>query len=1075
MLPRSFLSQLTLPRVAEALRRLEAQIWIPLDASGVRVEQTMSFREHRRVAELADADFAPLASDRFHWGPKYAQRWFRLRLPALGGEPVHLRWNDQAEATAYIEGVPYCGLDLAHRFCRLPAGARETLIESVCIKTGIWLDGQAAPLDAEGSAYRPPELFRRRELAWSCFHDLKVLSELIETEMRDTQNGHKKKDAASPVRHTPGAYRATPLFRRLCHRLEAAIDRFDQGGLAPLAEALAAIYADFPAAPGALEAVLTGHAHIDLVWLWPERVGEFKAVHSWATQLRLMERYEEYRFGFSQPACYEAVRRRAPELYAQMRARLAEGRWEATGGSLVESDTQLPCGESLLRSLRLGQAGFRRLRGEDSSVFWLPDVFGYSGVMPQLLRGFGIESFFTTKLSWSTINQFPHSSFRWRGYDGSEVRSHVVLLHDYNEAVDLRNLREDALHHQQAAVHPEFLVPTGYGDGGGGPTEEMCERARRVANLAGVPKARWGSIEAFFERLADCASELPVVAGELPLELHRGVFTTHGALKAAFRGLERALQIQEAVHAARGLPPIGEEAWRRLVLAQFHDYVPGSSIWEVYAEGVPELLALAEQAMSAAGVALEASARSGQACPSRRGWGDLRAAQGESVRRGVSFHSEAVARRPSALAVAPDARAAQPSPPGVRCLFNPLPEARRWIEDGNCFELPPLGGGPLATLPRWNEAAPVVDRLTLRSAAVEAAFSPSGGIVRLSIQGQEIALDGPGHTVVSYPDNPAMFEAWDVDRSNLVHGQIAEVVGEPERWSDGVQVALAFNLRVGQSAVRVAYSLRVGEPVLRIEYAVDWRDPAHLLKAVFATGYRGREARYGAPFGSVLRNQWPGYAREEALWEVPASRWMAVMDDAQREGLSVITEAKYGFSVRDGVVGLSLLRSALVTEADLHPEIRETPNRPRFSDLGPQRIQVALGAYAATADRAAQPAALADSLFTPCLPYRGDAIESGLLAIEGAPSLVAAWAEPMEEGGASGWVLRLHETLGCRGRARLRLAAGWRAGPLRLADRTAAAEQAGSWSVDDLEVVFGPYATISVGLIRPLMENPQAL
>ena len=609
MLPKSFLTQLTPPRIAEAVRRIEALIWEPLPAR-CSVAQTESFRDHRTFADIRDAAFTPVPDERFYWGPKYAQRWFRLTLPpAAKGEMRYLIWEDQAEATAYLDGAPYYGLDVAHRHCPLPASIHELHIESVCIRTGVWLDGSSPALSEAGSDFRPPRLVRRNDLAWSVYHDLRVLLDVIICELHDTQP--QTKAVIDPVRLSPTLLRATPLVRRWCDRLERALDVLDRGGMAAFAAEVKRIYADFPAERGAVRAVLTGHAHIDLVWLWPERVGEFKTIHTWATATRLLETYPEMRFGFSQPFAYRAVERRAPALHQRVRGLIAGGRWDAVGAAFVESDTHLPCGEGLLRSLQLGQEDFRALRGSPSRVFWLPDVFGYNGCVPQLLRGLGVTGFYTTKLSWSSITRFPHTSFRWRGLDGSEVCAHVSLLHDYNESVCIHNLREDVLGHQQAAAHPEVLVPTGYGDGGGGPTEAMCERARRVADLAGVPPAQWGGIEEFFDRLQAAGPELPVMAGELAVEIHRGVYTTHGRLKAAFRGLERALQVREAVHVARGLGPVPVEPWRRLIFAQFHDYIPGSSIWEVYAEAIPELETLAREALDASRSALTGPATAG--------------------------------------------------------------------------------------------------------------------------------------------------------------------------------------------------------------------------------------------------------------------------------------------------------------------------------------------------------------------------------------------------------------------------------------------------------------------------------
>ncbi|HEX2860105.1 MAG TPA: glycoside hydrolase family 38 C-terminal domain-containing protein [Lacunisphaera sp.] len=1000
MLPRSYLAQLTPPRIAEAVRRIEALVWQPLPGR-CTVTQTESTAAHRTFAEIRDAQFTPVPGERFFWGPKYAQRWFHVTLPpAEDSETRYLVWEDQGEATAYLEGVPYYGLDIAHRHCPLPASVKELHIEAVCIRTGVWLDGTAPVLHDAGSDYQAPRLVRRHDLAWSVFHDLRVLLDVIICDLHDTQP--QAKAVTDPVRYSPVVLRASPFVRRWFDRLERALDVLDREGLPAFAAALKTIYAAFPAERDAVRAVLTGHAHIDLVWLWPERVGEFKTIHTWATATRMLEMYPEMRFGFSQSMAYRAVKRRAPALYQRVQGLIARGSWEAVGASYVESDTHLPCGEALLRSLQLGQEDFRALRGTISRVFWLPDVFGYNACLPQLLRGVGVTGFFTTKLSWSSITRFPHTSFRWRGLDGSEVAAHVSLLHDYNEAVGIRNLREDVMGHQQAAVHPEVLVPTGYGDGGGGPTEAMCERARRVADLAGVPPTAWGGIEQFFDRLTAVEADLPVMAGELAVEIHRGVFTTHGRLKAAFRGLERALQVREAAHVALGLGPIPAETWRRLVFAQFHDYIPGSSIWEVYAEAIPELEALGREALAASRTALN-----GSQAPAPAGW------------------------------------------------FNPLPVPRRWLCDGQLLELGPLQSAAIATA--RPAPAVVAEGLVLRSNRVEAECFPDGGLKRLVVDGHEVRLRDAGHALWSYPDQPAISPAWDVDRGTLANGEVAICTGTPARESAAGSAALVFSFAIPSgNAGRVRYELRAGEPVLRVRYSLDWRDPATLLKAVITTGYTGSQARFGCPFGSVLRAQWPGYPREEAQWEVPASRWMILGDDAQSEGLSVITEAKYGFTVRDGAVGISLVRSALITEAGLHPGIRDLPDRPQHSDLGAHEIDLALGRFSAAGPAAEHPATLADTLFTPCLPCETPGLAAGLGSLDCSPSVTGAWAKPLAP---NTWVLRLQETDGRHGSATLTLAAGWSAGTTTLQET-----EPTQWTQGSVRLSLSPYAVVSVML-----------
>ncbi|MBI2513551.1 MAG: alpha-mannosidase [Opitutae bacterium] len=974
--PNPFL-QLVPNRVEATLRRLRESVW--LDPREIAVTATAAAERHRPLAEAKRERRAPVRAGEV-WGRLYEQRWFALALPpaerAAGRR--YLEWRDQGEATLWIDGTPYYGFDVAHRRVALPARVREAWIEGYCCQSAIW-HPDATGLSACGSVFSGAWLTRRDDAAWNATQDLQALFDLM-MHLRAQQTPTPPRELPR-VGLQPTVEQATPIYRRLLRLLSGACDAFETRGVAALQSRLAAALRELRDDRARVRSALTGHAHIDLVWLWPERMGEAKAVHTFSTMNRLMELYPEFRFAYSQPASYRAVERRAPTLARAVARRIASGHWQPTGAMDVESDTQLPCGEALARSLLLGQAEFRRLRGEPSRLLWLPDVFGYTGCLPQLMRLAGVEWFFTTKLAWSAVTRFPFSSFVWRGTDGSEVVAHLTHGVGYNSRVQLNELDANARGHAQSDVHPEFLHPVGYGDGGGGVTEEMCERARRFNRLAGAPEVAWTQPEEFFARLARRRRELPVYQGECYLEYHRGTFTTHGDLKSAFRGLERALQVREAVAIATGAVPDLTAAWRRLVFAQFHDYIPGSSVADVYAEGVPELQRLASEQSVATEAAL-ASAR------------------------------------------------------GALHAFNPLPQPwRGWVQRPGArraqwAELPPLTSAPLAATPAQPPAPVTIAGRVLANDRVRAEIGADGWLRRLVVDGREVALTGPAARAVLYRDLPANYESWDIDRHSLEFGEPAR--GRPDfaiEASGPERVVLAVTRTLGRaSRLTMRFVLEGGAAVLRIEADVDWREPQTLLKLHFPTAYRGRLARFGAPFGSALRVQQAGEPAAEAQWEVPGSRWAAVAHDGEREGLALVTEAKYGFAARDGELTVSLLRGARITGCDDHryaapPGLnRHQPASP-FSDQGRHTIRFAIGAYDG-GDALPHPAALADALFTPPVVYRGPARASGLVAVDGAPTLVPAWAVPL---GRGAWVLRLHEVAGRSGRARLVLADGWTA------------------------------------------------
>jgi alpha-mannosidase len=944
----------------------------------------------------------------------YDQRWFRLSLTeGRRGAPVrYLEWRDQGEATLWIDGQPHYGFDVAHRRAPLPARFTEAWIEGYCCQTAIW-HPDATGLSPEGSRFGGAFLAQRDDALWDFVQDLQFLSDLAK-HLRVLHMPLAPRELPR-VGPQPALEQAPPAYRILMRGMSDALDELDSHGLAEAAPVLKATLARLRDGNSPLRAVLTGHAHIDLVWLWPERIGEAKAVHTFATVNRLMDLYPEFRFAYSQPASYRAVARRSPGLARAVGERIGAGQWQPTGAMEVESDTQLPCGEALARSLLLGQEGFTRLTGRPSRLLWLPDVFGYSACLPQLMRLAGVDWFFTTKLTWSAITRFPHSSFLWRGNDGSEVVAHVTQNAGYNNRLDLEELDANAWGHVQADVHPEFLHPTGYGDGGGGPTEEMCERARRLAGLAGMPSAAWDQPEDFFARLEKRRHLLPVHQGECYLEYHRGVLTTHGELKDAFRGLERALQAREAVAVSRGSAPDLTEAWRRMVFAQFHDYIPGSSVADVYHEGIPELRRLAKEQRQAA--LAELGTRRGQ-------W-------------------QAFNQLPL---------------PWKGWLTLPGASAPTWTE------LSPLSSSPLPD-PSPAPAAAELRGRTLQNGRVRARVGEDGWLRQLEIDGCEIAVTGPAARAVLYPDTPANYDAWDIDRHTLGLG--VELDGRPSFRVESkgpVAAVLAVTRKVGKaSSLTLRYLLEAGAAVLRLEAELDWHEERALLKLHFPTSYRGRNARFGAPFGSVLRVQQPGELGDEAQWEVPGSRWAAISHDDGAEGLALVTEAKYGFSAKDGDLSVSLLRSARITgsEGDRYsvPEDLHRHRPPSTqSDQGRHVIRLALGAYDSSGVHHSHPAALADTLFTTPLLFKGVAHSSGLLAVEGAPTLIPAWAMPLDE---HSWVLRLHEVSGRPGTADLRLAEGWKAARCSLDGRS----ELGAISAGRLG--FRPYEVLSILLRRP--------
>ncbi|MBT64135.1 MAG: alpha-mannosidase [Puniceicoccaceae bacterium] len=1002
MLPNHHLPQLIPNRIQSAVNRLQAAVWthrqpVAVEASRPQAKQiSLAEGQQLKRSQVKPCSF---------WGKLFDQRWCRVTLPEAADDNTWMEWKDQGEATLYVDDQAYFGFNVAHVRCRLPEGTQVVWIQSSCIQSAIWHE-EANGMAAAGSYFEGAFIVKRDDMAWNAYHDLKCLFDLA-MDQRHRENPQVPTTLNGAGLQAP-VDKFTPVYRLMLRGMEGACNVLDQKGIAAMRRSLAKLYKQLKVDKTFSKCILTGHAHLDLVWIWPERMGELKAVNIFATAVRLMEAYPEYRFAYSQPASYEAVEKREPDLYQRVKERIDSGKWQATGAMYVESDTMIACGEALARSFTLGQAGFEAINGALSKLTWLPDVFGYSACLPQIMKQTGVEYFFTTKMTWNAINRFPYSSFIWRGNDGSEILAHVTQESGYVTHMEIDHVKAPMHANQQADVHEEYLLPTGYGDGGGGATDDMLERARRLGSLPGMPEIEWDQPEAFFDRLNSVRDELPVHQGECYLEYHRGTFTTHANLKASFRGLERAMQVAEAVAAATGKTWNMEDSWKRLVFAQFHDYIPGSSVWDVYLEDLPVLDGHAEAQLAEAGQALAGK--------------------------------------------------------GGDCLFNPhAMEVSKWIDgpDASAYvSLPPLSGLPIETVIQDTPQSVEVQGRKVSNGLAEFRVNASGWIDQLSWEGVEVPLSGAAGQLMLYPDHAANFEAWDIDRHVLSIGEVCNAKAKITAVEEGAHRAgIAVTRKIGDaSEATVTFTLESGSPLVHVSVDLDWQEPESLLKLIFPTKYAATNARFGIPYGSVLRKQVPDGLQAEAQWEVPFSRYLAVFDEGEREGLFLTTEDKYGATVREGSVGLSLVRSPRVTGFDAHatawpPHLTRLKIDSPCSDRGAHRIQLAIGRYDAELPRERQPASVAETLFTDLLAYTGQAIAPVIESISGGETLVPHWVKPTEEG----YVLRLHEVSGRRGQVNINLVDGYELALTDIGESKAELTQSA--------IRFAPYQVVSL-LVR---------
>src|SRR5215218_6917559 len=591
----------TRARIAQTASRLRSLI----HPEAVGPDELLVSERTGRIpyAKARSLDYRPAEIGEM-FGPQWATYWFRLTATvpeAWAGRPVELVWDSGCEATLYRDGLPVQGLVKGGGYDRTtaplgtPSGRVELELEMACNdlmglpdpfprrrdRTGrTW---QEPTEDRSLRAHAAPARLNRAGLAlfdaeaWDMAWDFETLRQLVEE---------------------PGL---DPAWEG---RLLSELDRFARiwvaadRGTWPEARAILADLLAQRNGGSAHEITAIGHAHIDTAWLWPVAETRRKVVRSWASQLALMDRYPEHCFAASSAQHYAWLQQDAPGLYERLRERVREGRWEVVGGSWVEPDLNLPSGESLVRQVVYGQRDLQERFGVRCREFWTPDTFGYNGQVPQILRGAGIDRFLTQKLSWNQFTEPPHHSFAWAGIDGSEVLVHMPPADTYNAEMSIAELRASAARFKDHDRTAGSLLVFGHGDGGGGPSAEMLELARRAGDLQGVPRVQLAPTSEFFDRLEEDLGLGPTrergdaprpITGELYFEHHRGIYTSQARTKRANRAGERLLGDAEAAAAlahrlGRAEYPAQElrELWQTLLTCQFHDILPGSSIREVY-------------------------------------------------------------------------------------------------------------------------------------------------------------------------------------------------------------------------------------------------------------------------------------------------------------------------------------------------------------------------------------------------------------------------------------------------------------------------------------------------------------
>ncbi|MGH9171559.1 MAG: alpha-mannosidase [Acidimicrobiales bacterium] len=1075
-------------------------------------------------------DFEPFSLGQA-WGGAWSTAWFRMSgtiPPAWAGSDVVARiglgykamTGFGGEALVWDGDCPLQAINPSHNSVKVASPAKggdsvELHVEAAANPYVPW-GGIEWPLlmpDYEGATlYRldQAELAMADRQLESAWHDLRVLYELARA-------------------LGPEARRSQEILRVL-DRVALAVD---PGAVRESVLAQAAVWApllDSPAAPGSHLVTAVGHAHIDSAWLWPIRETRRKCARTFSTALTLMEENPDYVFVCSQAQQHAWMEEHYPKLFEKMKAKVASGQFEPVGSMWIEPDTNMPSGESLVRQLVYGKRYFLERYGVETQDCWLPDAFGYSANLPQVLASAGVRYFLTQKLSWNEIDRFPHHTFWWEGIDGTRVLAHCPPTDTYNGDFSVAQVLKGSKDFAQHGASRHSLYAYGYGDGGGGPSQAMLDSYRRLRDLDPLPKVTLGTARSFFEAVeaealaAQTATDaarpgtvttahssgtggLPVWVGELYLERHRAVQTTQAKTKLGNRRCEDLLR-QAEMWAVAGLgaeyPQADlERAWQIVLLHQFHDILPGSSIHWVYKDSETAYATVRE---IATGVIDRACA----AIASRVGGAE---AVEETEFAGAGWHSVLVFNAGSHAStglVELDAAAATaggiafpPYPPapsgvvvtpttsdsGTGMVTSTVPE---WVAvpvggTGGEWPVPVqvLDGGRIgwvASVPGcgWRRYDLVLSRRQSRAAGSQAeamtaararqVTEPGGeteielgnGVLTVAIDssgllrsvldvatGRElIAAGARGNVLQLHIDLPNDADAWDVDQGTFDRATELTELDSIEIVEQGpVRASVRIVRSFGKSRISQEIRLVAGARRLEFSTTVGWQERHRFLKVAFPVAIRAAFASYEVQFGYIQRPTHANTSWDAARFEVPAQRWADLSEPGA--GVALLNDCKYGYDIQGSIIRLSLLRGPTWPD----PE----------ADLGEHRFSYALCPHGGlAASLSSHPSVVeqaeAFNLGLSAVPVPADQREKSLAAttslIEVSGAMVSA-VKRADRGDET--IVRLWEPAGSHGCATVRV--GVRSGLAAIS----AAETA-----DSLERSLGPVVVDDGAVELPL-------
>lgn len=1003
---------LVAPKTLDKLRQIESiyqeRIYEPVLALECCYFETDA---HLRAVPGSEAPWRPCPPG-LSWGKAWGSAWFvaEARIPEfLAGRPVYLCARTGAvEALFWLDGKP-SGLFNFDPFVRSRGDHRAQLICEAADPDRVYrlaVEGYAGhptpgsqPMERpETQDIYPPTFVRRFDRMELCTRNEAVNDFVLDLRALNQLS------VALPAE----SFRKGSVDAALARVFEVVVrspeDAPRETWLASLAAAREIIRPLLACHNGdsAPFAGLIGHSHLDSAWHWTLDEAIRKCARTSSNALGLMSRYPEYRYIQSSALHLEWMRRHYPAIFAGIGERIREGRWEPNSGVWVEPDVNLVGGEALVRQFLWGQRYTQAHFAYRSDTFWLPDSFGYSAALPQIMLGCGVSFFLTTKLTWNESNPFPYDTFWWEGIDGSRVFTHFNDIHCAPDPATLINklhgsgpkdfrVVENCVRHKD--VNDRRLISYGFGDGGGGPDPQMIEIARRCVDLEGCPRAGHVSVSGFMGELRGRTPGAPVFRGELYVEGHRGTLTQMHEIKRRNRKAELALREAEFLLARGGAKRRRDSRealnalWETLLVNQFHDILPGTSIAEVHDRAIREL-----------GEVIAGAERLGrEAVEVIRDAGDK-----ASV---TMINSLSWTRNTAVLALNSER---VPQGPGITTQMVTTPWGdRRVVVEG--LELPPLGTRTLACAKAVAHETPgpfAWDGECLQSPCVRVRFDPSGGLASVVDVASGRELRSPGglalNTFLFGEDVPAAWDNWDIDADlDCKLKPVLRLESREVAARGPLQFRVRQRFAFGQSSLLQDVVFHAGSARIDFETMIEWSEKHRFLATLFPLNLCVPGARHEIQFGHLERTTHRNFSEDRARFEVSQHKWTDLSEN--RFGVALLNDCKYGVSVRGSDLRLSLHKGGC------HPDPR--------GDAGRHVCSYALVPHEGgfRAETVVRPAY--ELNVEPTVIGGGLGGNAGSLLVVDAPNVVVETVKPAEEG--EGIVIRLYECERSACRARL--------------------------------------------------------